>query len=200
MKRIGKTFLQGLAAILPIALTIYVVWWLGSSAESLLGPLIRRVLPDDYYVPGLGVVLGIAFVLLVGVMLRTFLLRRIWSGVEDLFERIPLVKTIYGSVRDLMSFFARGDSERDLEQVVLVRMKDPQIQLLGLLTNDDARTITKRDEEEGLVAVYLPMSYQIGGFMVLVPRDAIEPVEVGVEEALRLLVTAGLKKERAPSS
>ncbi len=194
MTRLGKIFLQGLAAVLPLTLTIYILWWLGSSAEKIFGPLIRRMLPLDAYVPGLGVALGLGLVFVVGFVLRAWWVRALWSGLEHLLEHIPLVKTIYGSVKDLMTFFASGEGKQKLDQVVMVRFGDPPVQLMGLVTSEDAKQITGRDSDSSQVAVYLPMSYQIGGFMILVPRDAIEPIDLGVEDALRTLVTAGLSK------
>jgi uncharacterized membrane protein len=132
-------------------------------------------------------------------MLRAWWVRSLWSGAEGLLEHVPLVKTIYGSLKDLMTFFAEGDRKRELNQVVVVRLGDPPAQLIGLVTNDDAKEITGRDADTDQVAVYLPMSYQIGGFLVLVPRDAVERIELSVEDALRTIVTAGLSTRPSAS-
>jgi len=192
MRQIGKVFFQGLVAILPLALTISVLWWLGSTAEAVFGAVLKWLMPSDYYVPGLGVALGFGAIFVVGMILRAWWVRSLWAGIEGLFEHIPLVKSIYGSVKDLMTFFAEGESKRELNQVVLVRVGDPALQVLGFITSDDAKEVTGRSEEADKVAVYLPMSYQIGGFMVIVPRDAIDCVDLSVEDALRTVVTAGL--------
>lgn len=200
MRQIPKIFLQGLAAILPLALTLYVLWWLGTTTEAVFGALLRKVLPGNTHVPGLGLLLGLGVVFAVGFMLRAWWLQALWSKAEALVERVPLVKTIYGSVRDLMTFFTEGDRKRELDQVVMIRLGDPPVQLLGLVMNDHAQELTGRQEDAGQVAVYLPMSYQIGGFMVLVSRDAIERVDLSVEEALRTIITAGIAKKHAPAA
>lgn len=191
-RALGKTFLQGLAAVLPLALTLYVLWWLGSSAERLLRPAIRWLLPGDLDVPGLGVALGLGLVLLVGLALRQWWARSLLAAFEGALERIPLVKMVYGSLRDLMAFFAGGDEKRQLEQVVKVRVGDTGLELLGLVTNENVERLTRVADDEELVAVYLPMSYQLGGFMALVPRDGVEPIDMGVEDALRVILTAGV--------
>lgn len=189
---VGRTFLKGLTAVLPLTLTLYILWWLGTTAETVFGGLIQRLLPAESYVPGLGLVLGFGLVLAIGMTLSAWWVRSLWTAAERLLDRVPLVKTIYGSIKDLMSFFADGDRKSELNQVVMVRLGDPPVKLIGLITNDDAAEITGRASDSDLVAVYLPMSYQIGGFMVLVPRGAIEPLELGVEDAFRTVVTAGL--------
>ena len=199
MSQVGKTFLKGLAAVLPLTLTLYILWWLGTTAEQVFGGLIQWLLPGDAYVPGLGLVLGFGIVFAIGMILRAWWVRSLWSATERLLDRVPLVKTIYGSIKDLMSFFASGDRKSELNQVVMVSMGDPPIKLIGLITNDDATEVTGRDSDADQVAVYLPMSYQIGGFMVLVPRDSIERLELGVEDAFRTVVTAGLSN-KAPAA
>jgi len=192
MRQLGRLFLQGLAATLPLALTVYVLWWLGSAAERGFGGILRASLPEGAYVPGLGVVLGVGVMIAIGIVLRAWWARSVWLGIEGLLGHIPLVKTIYGPVKDLMTFFAEGDRKRQLSQVVMVRIGEPPLQLMGLVTKDDAQEVTGRDADADQIAVYLPMSYQIGGFMVLVPRDAVEYLELSVEDALRAVVTAGL--------
>ena len=78
MKKIGKLFLQGLIAILPIALTLYLIYWLAATAESVLGQAIRFVF-KDYYRPGLGVLAGFLLTLGVGILLRIWVFRKIFS-------------------------------------------------------------------------------------------------------------------------
>lgn len=193
MQKLVKTFLRGLAVVLPLALTIYILYWMGTTAEALFGGVARWLLPEGAYVPGLGIALGVAAVLVIGITFRASWVRALWSGVENLLARIPLVKTIYGSIKDFMGFFAEGDRKSELDQVVIVRFGSPPLELLGLVTSTDVERITRRGEEDSdRVAVYLPMSYQIGGFMILAPKDALERVDIGVEEALRIIVTAGM--------
>ncbi|MBN1491059.1 MAG: DUF502 domain-containing protein, partial [Phycisphaerae bacterium] len=119
MKRVSRIFLQGLLALLPIALTLYIVYWLGSSAEALLGRGIRLIVPDRWYWPGMGLIAGFAAVFAVGVLTQAWIVRRLIQWGEALLNRIPLVKSLYSSVSDLMSFFS-GSDKQGLSQVVLV--------------------------------------------------------------------------------
>jgi len=190
MKRLGRFALQGLAALLPITLTVYVVWWAGTGAETWLGGLLKRLLPRAFYVPGLGLLLGVALLVAVGVLMNALVVRRVVAAAERLIARLPLLKTVYGSLKDLMTLFSgRGAKER-LDAVVTVPVGGTDASLLGFLTRDSVPEIGP-----DRVAVYLPMSYQIGGFTVLLPRSRVTPVRMSVEDALRFTITAGMPSE-----
>ena len=110
---------------------------------------------------------------------------------ERLLYRLPLIKSIYGAFRDLLSFVA-APRDKALQQVVAVRIGETDMRLLGFVTRDNLQDLPKGLAEEDAAAVYLPMSYQIGGYTVLVPRSALQPVEMSLEDAMRFAVTAGL--------
>lgn len=189
---IGKTFLRGLATILPIALTLYVLWWLATAAESTLGDMLRFVLPDVLYFRGMGIALGFTIAFAVGLLTRAWLTGNLLRLGERALQRVPLVKTIYGPLKDLMAFFAESERRDKLNQVVSVEFAPGNARVIGFLTRESARSLTRRGEDAEHVAVYVPMSYQIGGFLVLVPRASITPLALGVEEAMRMVVTAGV--------
>lgn len=192
MKLLTRAFVRGLLAIIPITVTIYILWWAATGAEALLGPILKRWLPETFYFPGLGVLAGLLIVLALGLLLQVWFVRGIFRVVERVLDRIPLVKTLYGSVRDLMGFFGRSGSQ-DMGQVVTVTLGDGGPQLLGFLTRESLDDLPAGLRGEGQVAVYLPMSYQIGGYTLILPRSAVTPVEMGIEDAMRFAVTAGVK-------
>ena len=100
----------------------------------------------------------------------------------------------YAPLKDLMRFLVQTEGERRFGQVVMVEFEQLSARLLGFVTCEEGREVSGLERDADSVAVYLPMSYQIGGFMVLVPRSAIEPVDVSVETALRLAITAGMSR------
>ena len=195
MKGLSKIFFTGLAAVLPVLLTFYILVWLGTKAESVFGGTINLLLPEHWYKPGMGLVAGVLFIFLVGLTLRAWVVRRFFSLGERLLSRIPLVKAIYGSIRDLMGFF--GGKDQGFSQVVLVRLGDTQMKLLGFVTREDFNDLPAGLAGNGIVAVYLPMSYQIGGYTVMLPRSAIEPVNMSMQEAMKFAVTGGMKAKPA---
>lgn len=190
MRRLLSYFLKGLTAVLPAAATLYVLWWLGSTAERLLGQLLRFLLPDVLYFPGLGLAFGVALMVGVGMLANAWILRKLASLAEQLVERTPLVKTIYGAFRDVLSLFG-GDGDSRMHAVVAVAVGD--LRLVGFVTRESVEEILG-EEGSDRVAVYLPMAYQIGGYMVLVPREKITRLDMDVESGLRLALTAGVQK------
>jgi uncharacterized membrane protein len=98
-----------------------------------------------------------------------------------------LVKTIYNGVRDITAFLAASRSKSDLKTTVLVRLND-DMRVVGFITAD--RVPYETAEES--VAVYLPMSYQIGGYTVYIPKNRLEPLNMSIEDALRMVITAGM--------
>ena len=190
----GKVFLRGLATLLPVILTVYLLWWFATSMERWLGGALAYLLPEGNYPPGLGLVLGVVITFACGLLMYARLVRRLFRLWERLFERVPLIKTIYAPLRDLMRFLVQTEGERRFGQVVMVEFEQLSARLLGFVTSEEGREVSGLERDAGSVAVYLPMSYQIGGFMVLVPRSAIEPVDISVETALRLAITAGMSR------
>jgi uncharacterized membrane protein len=194
-----RTILRGLSVILPLLFTIYVLYWLASLAEKSLGALIGAVLPHALYVPGLGVLAGILCVLVVGLVMNLWLARLFLRWAERALERVPLVKTLYGSVRDLMTFAVGSGSKPAMKQVVTVALLGGDVKLLGFVTREDFGDLPHGFGGEAVVAVYLPMSYQIGGFTMMVPKSATQAVDMNFEDAMRFAITAGVHGKK-PSS
>ncbi len=197
MKMVTRIFVKGLAAVFPIAVTIYVLYWLGGTAESLLGRGLKMFISDSLYWPGMGLVAGIALVFAIGVLMNAWLFRKLVGCGERFLERIPLVKTLYGSVRDLMGFFS-GSDKKAMRKAVMVTVGNGSLRFIGFITRENFHDLPAGIGGDDTVAVYLPMSYQIGGFTTMVPRSAVQPIDMSIEEAMRFAVTAGMSelKER----
>ncbi|MCK5944859.1 MAG: DUF502 domain-containing protein [Planctomycetes bacterium] len=185
-----RTFFRGLAAILPLALTGWLITWAVVGGETLLRKFIVLWLPEEQYWDGMGFVLAIALVFLFGLLMYSFIARRLYKAVTALLERIPIVKTIYGMFVDVARLVASGD-EKPFRKVVLIKLPEG-IEQIGFLTREAFDD--HPDIGVGKVAVYLPMSYQLGGFTVIVAADSVREVSMSVEEALRFCVTAGVSR------
>lgn len=191
MKKLSGIFLKGLAAILPIAITVYLLYWIGGAAEALLGGLLKQILPADLYVPGMGLVAGVLLVLLLGVLLNAYLVQKLWDWVEGLIARIPLVKTIFSATQDVMRFFS-PTAQKDMSQVVLIPVGNTGYRIIGFVTRQDTTDLPAGLGDADTIAVYAPFSYQIGGYTLMVPRDKVTPIDMTVEQALRFALTAGV--------
>lgn len=194
-----RTFLTGLAAILPFAVTLALLWWLGSTAETILGELLRYVLPEPLYFPGLGLMAGIGLLFVVGVLLRAYVVQGLFSLLESWMQRIPVVKTVHGIVRDVMDLFS-GDLEKKFGEAVLVQFPGTDFRLVGFVTRRDFEGLPGNLGVKGTLAVYLPMSYQIGGYTVMLPSDRVEPLGLSLEDAMRYTLTAGVSAHRSEAN
>lgn len=189
MTFISRTFLRGLATLLPVVLTLYLLWWIGSSFESLAERVVRRVLPaGSSYQPGTGLVVGFVFVFLLGLLMRAWVARWLFAAGETWLQRIPFVKTIYGPLKDLAGFFGDGQSKQGFSQVVMVDLGPAQV--MGFVTGPRISQLAGGGED--LATVFVPMSYQLGGFVLVVPRTKLRQLDVPVQDGLRLALTAGV--------
>lgn len=188
LRTISRIFFTGLVTVLPIAITIALLWWLGSSAEKVLGGVVLQLIPNAWYVPGMGIALGLLLTFVIGLLARAWLFQKIFHVWDGLFSRIPLVKTVYGAVQDFMKFLSGGG--KSFDRVVMVDFEGYRI--VGFVTCEDSASLPAPLGDDDRIAVYFPMSYQIGGYTIFVPRNRVVPVEMGMETAMRFVVTAGL--------
>jgi uncharacterized membrane protein len=190
MKALTNILMKGLAAVLPISLTIYVVWWLARSAESLMHGLITSFISPADYRPGMGILAGLLVLFAAGSLVNAYIVRRALSVWEELLGRIPLVKTVYGAVRDVTRLLPSSENKRDLQSVVVWHVGEAR--MLGFVTRDHLPELEKQAGGVDLVAVYFPLSYMLGGVTLYLPKHAVEPIDMSVEAAMRLALTGGM--------
>jgi len=191
MKTIGRTFIKGLIAIIPVTLTLYLLFWLADTAELALGNIFKLFFPDNWYIKGFGFVLGLVVVFFVGGFLesRAFLAR--FNKFEALVIQVPFIRTVYIATRDFMSLFSGGQKGK-FKQVVLVEMLPGGGRQIGFITASEFEDILPTFIADDQVAVFLPFSYQMGGITVIMSRENVVEIEMTVEDALRFVTTAGV--------
>ena len=192
MKTLGRILLKGLLTILPISLTLYVIYWLGVTAETLLSGPLKWLLPSDFYRPGMGLFAGFLLLIVIGLLVNAYIVRRVFELGEALLLRVPVVKTVFAALRDLTGLMRVGEAGGDLQRVVMVDFGPGRV--IGFVTQENA-SLPGLGTDESLVAVYLPMSYQIGGYTLYLPRDRITPTDLSVEAAMRIVLTGGLQNK-----
>lgn len=201
LKNLTRALLTGLSLLLPIILSLQLLIWLLMTVESWLRLAWEFLLPDGWYLPGMA---SLAFLILatgLGLSIRLRGVRPLWNRVSGLVERVPVLNIIHGTIRDFFDLM-QGDTFSG-QSIVWVTLPDTPYRLLGMVTRqgdgDGSQLSRIMNSEE--VAVYLPMSYQMGGYMVVVPKKDVEEVDIEPAEALRLIVSAGLgQKKRSPPS
>ena len=187
-KYISKTLLTGFITLLPIILTIYLLYWLGVTSEEVMGKALRHILPEEVYFPGIGMFSGIMIIFIVGLMMNAYLVRKLFSLGEEVLYRLPLIKSVYRAFRDFFDFFS--PNKDGLGQVVAVSING--MELVGFVTQEDPQRLPPSFRDRDSVLVYLPMSYMVGGYTILVPRDELKPLHMTRDEAMRFVLTAGI--------
>jgi len=188
LKYLSTTLLTGVITLFPLILTIYLLYWLGVTSEEIMSKVFRYILPDDTYFPGLGMFAGIIIVFIVGLMMKAYLVRKIFSLGESVLYRLPLIKSVYRAFRDFFDFFS--PNKEGLGQAVAVTFQN--IELVGFVTQEDPKRLPPSFRDRDCVLVYLPMSYMVGGYTILVPHDDIRPLDMTRDEAMRFVLTAGI--------
>lgn len=131
--------------------------------------------------------------------MRAYLIRSVFGLTEKLFLKVPLVKTIYSALKEFFGLFA-GENGGESFQVVMVDFPHLDIRALGFVTRDEFSDMPENMVSTDSVAVYLPMSYQIGGYTVYIPRSRLTFIDMPREQAMRLAVTAGIKQSKKQTS
>lgn len=188
---ISRNILTGLVTILPVTLTLYILYWLIVSTESALGSMIRFVLPENLYRPGMGVVAGVLVVFVIGLLMHAYVVRRLFALGEQVLYHMPLIKSVYRAIRDFFDYFSPA-KKREFEQVVAVTIGTTGMQVIGFVTQAIPEQLPEGFREEDSILVYLPLSYMIGGYAVLIPRSSVRPLDMNMEEAMRFALTAGV--------
>ncbi len=196
MKTFGRILIRGIDALLPIGVTLYVIYWLAFYGDRMLVEIVRPMLPEAYIWPGTGVVAGLLIMFTIGVFAVTRPGRWLFAAFERLSARIPLVKTVFRGTQDFTRFFFATSERGEFGQVVWVPFGD--MHLIGFVTRGPAYGRADTAVGERTVAVYVSMSAGIGGFTVYLPRSKLEPTGLTVEEGMRLVLSAGVSMAEPP--
>lgn len=187
-KSIGTTLITGIFTLLPVVLTIYLLYWMAVSSEQIMGDALRYLLPRVAYFPGMGTIAGLVIVFFVGLLMKAVLVRQLFALGENLLFHLPIIKTVYRAIRDLFDFFS--PKKESFGRVVIVKIAN--LEIIGFVTQEDPQRLPEAFRDHDCVLVYLPMSYMIGGYTLLVPSSDIRPCKMSMDEAMRFALTAGI--------
>ncbi len=192
---INRLFWKGLIVVMPITLTIYLLGVILVNAENVFGQMLKKLIGPELYIPGSGLLLTFVLMIGVGVLVSNFITGSVIRFFIAQFERVPLIKAIYNPLRDLMSLFG-GNGPEEMKKVVLVRLDKIGVECIGLVTREEFSDLPLGSVSDSKIAVYIPMSYMLGGFTTLVDRDQVTPLDIPVEKAIKLAITGWIKTEK----
>ena len=190
IQHLKTSLVAGLLVVVPVGITIFILKFLFNFADGFLGPLIAKVVrifyADSGYIPGLGVIAGLLVIYLTGVLTANFLGKRLLTLAEDMLYRIPLVKSIYSSSKQVTKVFST--SGKDERRAVFIEYPCEGSYAIGYQMN----SLDSIDNDR-FCSIFVPTSPNpTSGFILYVVADKVYPAPFGVEEAMKIIVSGGV--------
>jgi uncharacterized membrane protein len=176
MRTLTRSFAQGLLVLAPVAITTWIVWVTVTTLDRWL----------DTGIPGLGILIAAAGITLIGYLTGNVIGNKLVSWLEAGLQRVPLIRILYNSLRDLLGAFV--GQKRKFDKPVAVEMNQHGLKVLGFLTSE------RFDDPQlaGHVSVYLPESYNFAGNLIVVPRDRVHPLDADGAEFMAFIMSGGV--------
>jgi uncharacterized membrane protein len=185
-RTIRNKFIAGLVIVIPIVLTVKALWWLFTYVDSLAAPLAEQMIGRP--IPGIGFVITVAVVLLAGILFSSGPLQQLLHGLEELVDSIPVVGSVYGTTKKVLSGFGKPEAQCAFKRFVFARL--PGRTTPGFVTSTfrftraDSTTYT-------LCAVYVPTNHLYVGDVVVLPEDDVIDTDLTVEDGVSIILSAG---------
>jgi uncharacterized membrane protein len=205
-KHLKKKFITGLFVLIPLIVTVYVIYIVISFVDTILAPVIRNItlhlMGKEIYIPGTGLFLFVVFAYITGVFASNYMGNRLLSYGEKTLRRIPFVKGIYSSVKDMTDSFS-SEKKRSFKEVVLAEFPSPGRYTIGFVTNR-----MKSQSGEELCSVFIPTTPNpTSGFLIIIPEKQLIFLDLPVDNALKYIISLGTvgieiawKEKELPSS
>jgi len=177
MRRIIKDFFKGLLFVVPLVTTVYLIWLPVTKIDQLV----------DAKYPGLGLAIVLVSIWVVGVVASNKIGGKLFRLFDRIITSVPMCALLYSTIKDLIAAFV-GEKRKFDQPVVVDLMPSEGIRGLGFITRSDF----EEEELAGLVAVYLPQSYNIAGNLLLLPRERVRPLNIDSGRLMTLIMSGGI--------
>ncbi len=197
LQRIRSNFLTGLIVVAPIFMTIYLIWLFVSFIDNRVVPLIpARYNPETYLqtdVPGYGVVVFLIVCSVIGMLTKGIFGRQLVRFGESLVDRTPIVRSIYNAVKQIVETIF-SQSQNSFQKACLIQYPRHGIWAVAFVSTETRGEVLDRiDDHEQMVSVFLPTTPNpTSGFLLFVPRADVVMLDMSVEDAAKLIISAGL--------
>lgn len=182
LKSIWRLFLswfgQGLLYLLPIGLTVFLLWMIFQKLDTIF----------EFDIPGLGLLTLVVVVTAVGFLGSFFISSPVFNYFTKLINKAPLIKMLYNAIKDLLSVFV-GNKKKFTEPVLVKLSENFDLEKIGFVTQTD---LTDLGIEEGKVSVYVPYSFSVMGSVYIVPAKNVNPINAKPQDALKFVVSGGV--------
>jgi len=177
VKKLTAYFFRGLLFLIPIVVTIYILYFVFSKVDQIF----------RFNIPGLGFLLTLVLVTTIGFLVSTFIARGAANVIDNLFRRMPIIKMIYSSIKDLVNAFV-GDQKRFDRPVMVEVLPGSGVQIMGFVTRDSLENVGLAES----IAVYIPQSYNFAGNVIVVPKEQVTPLEIESGKVMAFIVSGGV--------
>lgn len=185
---IRTTFLRGIGVIIPLGLTYWFFRALLNAIDGIFSPVLAQWI--GYQIPGLGFATMVLLILLVGLLTRNLVGRLLFAWFENLLQTIPLVRSVYGAIKDLVTAFNVGGKSKTFRLVVMVEYPRKGLYCVGFVTNE---SLFAGPPPVEMYHVYIPNPPNpTSGFLALIPKTEAIPLAMSVEEGLKLVLSGGI--------
>jgi len=202
LQRLRNYFLTGLVVTAPIAITIYLAWLFINSIDNIITPLIpERYNPQTYLpfgLPGFGVIVVVVTITLLGALTANFLGRYLLGVGERIVNRMPIIRSVYGTLKQIFETVV-SQSSTSFQEVVLVEYPRAGLWALGFVTTQTRGEIRRVLDQE-LLSVFLPTTPNpTSGFLLFVPKKDVIVLDMTVEEGVKKVISAGIVSPSDPA-
>jgi len=185
MRKLLSMFLAGLITLLPVVISIYLIWWLFIRIDGILAPLLKQIW--GYAIPGIGFLITIALIIFVGFMATNIIGRKLFLWWEKILIKIPLLGKIYSTVKRITRAFL-SPGKTSFNKVVLVEFPHSEAYSIGFITNDEFPFL-----EEDTYSIFVPTTPNpTSGFFIVVPRDKVKILDITVDQGFEIIISAGM--------
>jgi uncharacterized membrane protein len=186
---VRRSFLRGLAIIIPIAITVWVLWFIFQFIDGIASPFYQQI---GLNIPGLGFITAIILILLLGVFSRYLAGKVFFRILERIFLNLPLARSVYSGARELINAFSLGQKGKTFREVCMVEYPRKGIYSIGFKTNE-LTFETADGSKQRLANIYIPLPPNpTTGILTLIPSDEVISLSISVEQGLKLVLSAGI--------
>lgn len=195
-QRLRRDFLTGLVVVLPMFLTVYLIWVTIGFVDAKVVPLIpNRYNPENVFgrnIFGFGLVVFIAFTTIIGALTKGLMGRQILGFGERIVERMPIVRSIYNGLKQIAETIF-SQSNNSFQKACLIEYPRKGLYAVAFVSTETGGEVKEKSGHDDLVSVFLPTTPNpTSGFLLFVPRAEVMPLDMSIEEAAKLVISAGL--------
>ena len=185
--RLRRYFISGFFTLIPIGLSVLVVWSFVSGVDRSLAPVLDAAL--GFHLPGLGLIAAVILILAAGALASHVVGERLLDLAEDVLARIPVFKWVYGTIKQMTEAFSPAN-KASFKSVVMVEFPRPGVYSLGFVTGETVLDLPDGAHKK-LTSVYIPTNHVYIGDLIFVPSESIIPTHMGVQQGIQVALSAG---------